>query len=53
MSDPKMEIKLNNEPIDVYYTGNFILEAPLNIGVNSFNFTLGDKSLNYEIITRR
>lgn len=50
MSDPKMEMKLNNEPIQVYYTGNFILEAPLNIGVNNFNFTLGNKSLNYEII---
>ncbi|PRR81094.1 N-acetylmuramoyl-L-alanine amidase [Clostridium vincentii] len=50
MADPKIEVKLNNEPIDVYYTGNFILEAPLTIGSNSFNFTLGDKSLNYEVI---
>jgi len=49
MADPKMEMKLNNEPIDVYYTGNFILEVPLSIGINRFNFTLGDKNLSYEI----
>lgn len=49
MSDPNMELKLNGEKIDVFYSGNFILEKNLEVGTNTFIFTLGDKSLNYTV----
>ncbi|MBD7912425.1 N-acetylmuramoyl-L-alanine amidase [Clostridium cibarium] len=52
MSDPNKELKLNNENIQVYYTGNFVKEVPLKIGINSFQFTLGDKVVNYEVIRK-
>ena len=49
MSDPKETLKVNDEDVDVYYTGNFNLRKKLDIGDNKFTFSLGDKSVTYEI----
>ncbi|MDS0524463.1 N-acetylmuramoyl-L-alanine amidase [Clostridium sp. SHJSY1] len=50
MADPNKDLKLNNKKIDVYYTGNFVLEVPLSVGINNLNFSLGDKKLSYIVI---
>ncbi|MGL4107666.1 N-acetylmuramoyl-L-alanine amidase family protein [Clostridium sp. LP20] len=50
MTDPEGNTKLNGENLDIYYTGNFIRELPLDVGINNFKFSLGNKVLQYEII---
>ena len=50
MADPSMEVKINNEIVDVYFTGNFVFEKELKVGNNTFEFKMGDKTLSYEVI---
>jgi N-acetylmuramoyl-L-alanine amidase len=50
MADPNKELKMNDKKIDVYYTGNFVIEVPLNVGINNFKFNLGDKTVNYQVV---
>lgn len=49
MTDPNRDLKLNDKKVNVYYTGNFVVEVSLDIGKNKFNFAQGDKNLNYEV----
>lgn len=49
MSDPNENLKINDEEVPVYYTGNFVLKYPLKEGDNKITFTLGDKESEYNI----
>ena len=49
MSDPNEVLKVNDKEVDVYHTGNFIFKYPLEVGDNKVTFTLGDKTLEYNI----
>ena len=49
MSDPNEVLKVNDKEVDVYHTGNFIFKYPLEVGDNKVVFTLGDKTLEYNI----
>lgn len=49
MSDPNEVLKINDEKVHVYYTGNFTIKYPLEVGDNKVTFTLGDKTLEYNI----